>query len=126
VGLLTVLQTIIEASVLGEIAYVTILGRIVRGRESADALHEAIRRCTAPNIRELVLDMQGVNKVDAAGLGVLASAYCATQSIGSRLVLANTPPLVQELLALTRLDKTFPSAKSPLRRSQNERPNPQA
>ena len=52
----------------------------------------------APGIRQVVLDLSEVNKLDASGLGVLVSASTKGRSQGRRLVLLTPAPHVTDLL----------------------------
>lgn len=56
---------------------------------------------------ELVLDLAGLESVDATGLGVLVGAHRRAQRAGRTLVLADVPDPVGRLLFLTRLDKVL-------------------
>lgn len=56
---------------------------------------------------ELVLDLAGLESVDATGLGVLVGAHRRAQRAGRTLVLADVPDQVGRLLFLTRLDKVL-------------------
>jgi len=51
----------------------------------------------------VMIDLNGVKRIDAAGLGVLVSATAAARSKGSRVVLQNLTPQVQELAKLIGL-----------------------
>lgn len=59
----------------------------------------------APGIRQVVLDLSQVEKVDASGLGVLVSA----SSQGRRLVLLTPAPPVEELLRRSEIEGFFPT-----------------
>lgn len=56
---------------------------------------------------ELVLDLAGLESVDATGLGVLVGAHRRAQRAGRTLVLTDVPDAVGRLLFLTRLDKVL-------------------
>jgi anti-anti-sigma factor len=97
-------RTDVFTSVSGETAHVAIRGRIAHGEKSAGAVRKAVVQCLEPTIRMLVIDIDGVSKLDAAGMGALAGAYSAAQSIGARFELRNVPRFIRELLTITRLD----------------------
>jgi anti-sigma B factor antagonist len=82
---------------------VELLGRLdVRGAATArEALHAAVERGSG----ELVVDMSGVELLDATGLGVLVGTHRRARAAGRRLVLRDSPPRVTRLLALTRIDR---------------------
>jgi anti-anti-sigma factor len=78
-------------------------GRLVLGR-ATETLESATQSVSA---RMLVLDLAGVEGIDAAGLGMLIRIKQRAEGAGKRLRLLNPCPLVQEMLALTRLDKVL-------------------
>ncbi|MDX6307521.1 MAG: hypothetical protein QOI06_567 [Nocardioidaceae bacterium] len=53
----------------------------------------------------VVLDMSGVETIDAAGLGMLTAAHLRCERSGHRLVLRNCPPEIRRVLAVTRLNR---------------------
>ncbi|SDF47099.1 STAS domain-containing protein [Desulfovibrio legallii] len=63
----------------------------------------------APGIRQVVLDLSQVEKVDASGLGVLVSASTKGRSQGRRLVLLTPAPPVEELLRRSEIEGFFPT-----------------
>jgi anti-anti-sigma factor len=74
------------------------VGRIVRGEESA-ILCAAVRR----HGRDIILDLSGVEGIDAAGMGALI----ALQAAGVYLKLSNPTKPVREALRLTKLESVF-------------------
>jgi anti-anti-sigma factor len=67
------------------------------------ALHAAIDGGTG----DLVVDLSGVELVDATGLGVLVGAHRRAGRVGRRVVLRNVPERILRLLALTRLNRVL-------------------
>jgi anti-anti-sigma factor len=67
------------------------------------ALHEAVDLGSA----DLLVDLSGVEFVDASGLGVLVGTHRRAGRAGRRLVLRNVPDRVLRLLALTRLNRVL-------------------
>jgi anti-anti-sigma factor len=76
-------------------------GRIVAGAE-AEALKDAVA-CEADN-RQVILDLAGVDAIDARGLGLLVFLQTLGCALGYELELVNPAPHVREVLELTRLD----------------------
>lgn len=78
-------------------------GRIVMGVE-AETL-----RCIATSRaeRRVVVDMQQVYGLDAAGLGLLVELHCWARERGDRLALAHPSASTRRLLALTGLDSVL-------------------
>ena len=82
---------------------VTLTGRLdVTGSGVArEALHAAIAAGAGP----LVVDLAGVDLLDATGLGVLVGSHRRARSAGRSLVLRDASPRVARLLWLTRVDR---------------------
>ncbi|MER7171788.1 STAS domain-containing protein [Streptomyces mesophilus] len=73
-------------------------------RSAADArtvLHSALDEGAG----DLVLDLGGLDALDATGLGVIMGAHRQAGRCGRRLVLRNVPPQMQRLLVATRLHR---------------------
>jgi anti-sigma B factor antagonist len=79
------------------------LGKIVRGEETA-ILCAAVRH----RGRNVILDLGGVDAIDAAGIGLLI----ALQAAGIYLQLLNPTRRVQEILQVTKLDSVFEICES--------------
>ena len=67
------------------------------------ALHSAL----ADGAGELVVDLSGVELLDAIGLGVLVDVHRRARLADRRLVLRAATPRVARLLAATRLDRVL-------------------
>lgn len=67
------------------------------------ALHAAVDTGSG----DLLVDLGGVDVVDASGLGVLVGAHRRAGRVGRRVVLRNVPERILRLLALTRLNRVL-------------------
>ncbi len=63
------------------------------------AVGEAVRA----GHRRVIVNLNGVPSIDAAGIGALAEGIRTTRLFGARLLLADVAPRVRHLLALTGL-----------------------
>jgi anti-anti-sigma factor len=66
-------------------------------------LHAAVDAGTG----DLVVDLSGVEAVDATGLGVLLGADRRARQAGRRVVLRDAAPSVRRILRLTRLHRVL-------------------
>jgi anti-anti-sigma factor len=80
------------------------VGRIVAGDE-VRRLRNLVM-CQADK-RVVLLDLAGVDRIDAAGLGLLVSLQTLGYAVGFELQLLDPQPLVRELLELTGLDSVL-------------------
>ena len=71
-------------------------------------LVEALHNAVGAGVGELVVDLAGVELLDATGLGVLVAVHRRARSAGRRLVLRDAAPRVVRILALTRLNRVIP------------------
>jgi len=95
------LKTTIQS--LGDATIFRCEGQIVF--PDADKLRIAV--LTHSRIRLAVLDLSGINVIDAAGLGILASLRAWSRSTGTSLKLMNVNPRIEYLLELTQLRSLF-------------------
>lgn len=54
---------------------------------------------------EVTVDLEAVEAIDAAGLGLLVAAHRRTEQLGRRLVLRHPVPAVVRILAVTRFHR---------------------
>jgi len=98
----TMLRIVVERSM--HTAALRCSGRIVFGTGIC-ILRDAVM-CEADK-RIVLLDLAGVEAIDAAGLGLLAFLHAMGYAVGFTLQLVNPIRRVRELLELTRLDSVL-------------------
>ena len=99
------LRLSVESRVMEEFAVISCKGRIAYGIEAA-ALSGEIAEL-APQTRRVVIDLSGVEMIDAAGLGELVSVAVAAQASGCSIILAAPGDFIRQLLELTKLTSVF-------------------
>jgi anti-anti-sigma factor len=87
-----------------DVAVVTCSGRIVRGEEVRNLRNAVVAE---KDSRILVLDLAGVESIDAGGLTTLLSLHQWARSRGVQLRLVNPSHFVREVLVRTQLDHVF-------------------
>ena len=75
--------------------------------------HPAFKSCTqgvmdTPQVRRLVLDMEGVSYMDASSLGMILLLRENTEERGLRLTLKRPSQPVRRLLERVQFEKIFP------------------
>ena len=78
-------------------------GQLVNGE--ADILRNAV--AFQPNVSAVILDLAGVNIVDAGGLGAMLELREQAKSRGIRFELMNLNKWVRYVLEVSRLDSVF-------------------
>ena len=89
----------------GDVIIIHCEGRIVY-REEAAALSRVVGE-TLQDTREVILDLEGVESIDSAGLGELVLAHMSAAGQGKSVKLSGAKPHVRELLDLTNLSSVF-------------------
>jgi anti-sigma B factor antagonist len=95
------LRLSLETRVTEDVAVIRCRGRIAYGIEAA-ALSGEIAEL-APQTRRVVIDLSGVEMIDAAGLGELVSVAVAAQASGCSIMLAAPGDFIRRVLTLTNL-----------------------
>ena len=80
----------------------------VRGGAAVSSWHDALRQCCARGQRRIVVDCEGVEAVDASGLGAMVGALAIVRNAGGDLALACVPDELRSLLLITRLTDVLP------------------
>ena len=93
----------IHVKKLGDVTILCLQGRIVRGETAV--LRNAMNSQTEASA--VVLDLGGVNTIDAHGLGVMLQLRAETETKGVEFRLVNVTKLVRQILEITRLDSVF-------------------
>jgi anti-anti-sigma factor len=99
------LKLSLETRHLGDVIIVHCEGRIVY-RDEAAALTRVVVEALQ-HTREVVLDLEGVERIDSAGLGELVLILVSAEANGSTLKLAGPNARIRELLDLTNLSSVF-------------------
>ncbi|MFZ0292567.1 MAG: STAS domain-containing protein [Candidatus Sulfotelmatobacter sp.] len=86
-------------------------GRIVRGNETA-----LLCAAVSQHARDIILDLEKTDAIDAAGVGALISLHAA----GVYLRLINPSKAIREILRLTHLDSIFEIGGAPLSTDHQE------
>jgi anti-sigma B factor antagonist len=81
-------------------------GRITVGPE-ATSLRETVTALKDKGVKNLVLNMEGVDYVDSTGLGALVICATALRKIGGNVKLVNVNRRNIELLVMTKLATVF-------------------
>ena len=76
------------------------------GQAAAD-VREALHAAIDAGSGDLVVDLSGVELVDATGLGVLVGAHRRAADAGRRVVLREAQPRLMRILRLTRLHRVL-------------------
>src|SRR4051794_14971105 len=86
-------------------AVIALSGRL--GATTVADVRAALAGAIAIGVGDLVVDLHGVELVDATGLGVLVGAHRRADRVGRRLVLRMIPERIDRLLVATRLHRVL-------------------
>jgi anti-anti-sigma factor len=93
----------VKITKLRNLSVLCVEGKIVRGE--TDALRNAVLAQVDASV--VVLDLAGVNTIDAGGLGLMLELRTQTESKGIEFRLENVTKLVRRILEITKLDSVF-------------------
>lgn len=99
------LKLSLETRRLGDVIVVHCDGRIVFRDEAAALSRVSVE--ALQSAKQVVLDLEGVERIDSAGLGELVFVYVSAEGFGNKVKLAGPNPRVRELLDLTNLSSVF-------------------
>jgi anti-anti-sigma factor len=95
----------VEVHTDGGFALIRCTGQLIFGQESDVVCDYLDWACS--HFRKCVLNLGGVEQIDAGGLGILAGCCRKARSMHCQLLLANVPRQVSEMLRLTRLSEVL-------------------
>jgi anti-sigma B factor antagonist len=91
---------------LGEALVVDVIGRIALA-DGTVAVRDVIRGLVDQGKKRIVVNLNGVDYVDSAGLGELVRMHATVHSHGGELKFVNPSKNVNNLLQITKLDKVL-------------------
>ena len=102
--------------IAGDIAILDLAGRFVvsPGETEIVPLRSVVRKLIADQRILLALNLRSLAAIDARGLGELVSTLTTLRRCGGELILIAPTVVVTKMLAVTRLDRVFPSCDSEL------------
>ncbi|MEM1056898.1 MAG: STAS domain-containing protein [Bacteroidota bacterium] len=90
----------------GGVAVVALEGDAMGGPDGS-VLHERLRQLRTDGQKQFVVDLNGVERMNSSGLGMLIGALTIVRNAGGNLVLANVHERVHQLLTVTQLLSVF-------------------
>jgi len=94
-------------------ALIALSGRL--GATTVADVRTALAAAIETGVGDLIVDLQGVELVDATGLGVLVGAHRRAGRAGRRVVLRMIPERIDRLLVATRLHRVLCIDRSEIR-----------
>jgi len=91
---------------VGDVTVLEPKGKITIGSGDV-ALREAIEAATTGGSTKLLLDLQGVSKMDSSGLGELIAAHNEVTGGGGAIRLMKLPPKLYGVLGITQIVSVF-------------------
>ena len=96
-------------------------GRLVLGDESG-GFRSTVENLLKTGANKIVINLEGINYVDSAGLGAIIEAHRNTKARGGHLKLCNLGPKFRQALEFVRLInifETFPTESAALQSFQS-------
>jgi anti-sigma B factor antagonist len=97
---------LIQVSDHDGVAVLSLTGDAMGGPDGS-VLHEKLRELRAQGHHHVVVDLDGVERMNSSGLGMLIGALTIVRNAGGDLRLANVHERVHQLLVVTKLLGVF-------------------
>ena len=101
----------IQEQVTGDVGVLRLSGRLTVN-DQPGRVKEAVEELVQRGIRNVIVDLGGVQYVDSTRLGELIAARTLLERRSGRLVLTATPRRVVNLLVLSNLSRVFEQFES--------------
>jgi anti-sigma B factor antagonist len=96
----------IKEKVENNVAILSLKGDLL-GEPDTTTIREKIHSLCSDQVKQVVLDLGGVNYMNSSGLGTLIAALTTVRNSGGDLRLARVEGKVQNLFVMTQLVKVF-------------------
>ncbi len=100
------MRATVTARKLNGVSVVDVSGAIVLG-EGTESLRETVRELIAAGANALILNLEGVSRMDSSGIGELIAARTAMLNRGGQLRLVNPSQIVRDVLQVTKVLSGF-------------------
>ncbi len=90
----------------GNVAIIDVSGRVMYAVGSG-VLHDIIKEQLEQGQKNILLNLNGVEYMDSAGLGEMACAFVTLTKMGGNMKVVNTQSRINHLLKVTRLYNVF-------------------
>jgi anti-sigma B factor antagonist len=91
---------------IGRLVLIEAVGRLTL-TDGHTRLRDQIHVSTGTGARSFVLNLERVEFIDSYGIGELVRSYSVVRQVGGEMKLAGVPPKIQQVLAISRLNKLF-------------------
>ena len=95
----------VDVVVTGRVAHVRVAGEL--DVATVPKLRAALAPLGRESGDEVVVDVAGLTFADASALGALVAAHTRAEAAGARLVVRNPSPLLERMLAITRVGEVL-------------------
>ena len=92
----------------GNVTVIGLEGKLMGGPDAVQ-LHETLHGLVEKNVKNIVLDLKGVDWINSSGLGILISGLTTVRNSGGDLCLAQTGDKIKNILNITKLSSVFNS-----------------
>lgn len=96
----------IKEKIENGVAVLTLKGDLL-GEPDTTSIRDKIHSLVSDEVKNVVMDLGGVNYMNSSGLGALISALTTVRNSGGDLRLARVGGKVQNLFVMTQLVKVF-------------------
>ena len=92
----------------GNVTVIEVEGKLMGGPDAVE-LHETLHALVEKDVKNIVLDLKGVDWINSSGLGILISGLTTVRNSGGDLCLAQPGDKIKNILTITKLSSVFNS-----------------
>ena len=91
----------------GDIAIMHIHGDLLGGPKTSEVLPSEMKRLIEEGITKVIVDLEGVKRINSTGLGILIRGYTSLKSKEGDLKLVCMNETIKGILVMTKLESVF-------------------
>ncbi len=97
----------LKERLVGQVAILELSGKLLGGPPGSDDFKDAIYKLLERGIKNVVIDLSEVKRMNSSGLGILISALTSLRNKGGDLKLSGIDETMEGILVMTKLNTIF-------------------
>jgi anti-sigma B factor antagonist len=97
----------IKKRMVDEVAILSLSGKLLGGPPDSQELKDQVYQLLDEGTKKIVIDLEGVKRMNSSGLGILISTLTSVRNRGGDLKLAAVNETMEGILVMTKLNTIF-------------------
>ena len=97
----------ISTRMIGNVAVVSLSGKLMGGPPTSDDIKNEIYRLLDQGVKKIVMDLEKVTRMNSTGLGILISCLTSVKNREGEFCLAAINENMQSIMVMTKLNTIF-------------------